>query len=275
MPTCPKCGSPMKIKYLSSRLYVCTGYPSGNKCYEQLTIKDDEALSIGEIAADMAISGFLVNSDERRKEQTQLRKSGSMLSKLAKESKYLSDKERVQLCNSAEIIERLATAAEKSKKVLKAQEDAEKKRVEQRHAKVLQILRAKYAPEGWQESLKIGAAMSIVRGDDRLRGGPYEVIRNEMRRIDKNYGTDTWHRSALSLIKEEINTIYRDAYGGVARHYSHEKEPIEVMTNQFIDDVEQTMSKETNNVNELIEELNSFMVRHQLIEANKSSTKQS
>lgn len=267
MKTCDKCGSNMKVKYSNgTRHYQCSNY----KCHTAILINDEEILSITNMAEDMAESGFFVDSNLRRKEQTQLRKVATSLSKMAAENQYLSNSQRESLRNSADIIERLATATEKSKKVLKQQEEAEKLRVEKRYKQAKTMLN----DNGYQldpsysidEYLRHGVAMAIVTKQFWSVRDPYEHVRKEMRYID-NRGVGGG-RTVKEYLSNEIYRLYRDGLDSAITGISRETEPVDLLVSKFINDVAKTREEEANRIDKMMEEIKSFLVKHQLIEAN-------
>lgn len=211
MKPCPKCGRPMTIALDGDRrVWRCPGWYSlgGDTCLTSEPIPDNKALSIAEIAENMArYSG--TSSIDRRNEQANYRRLAGGLGNLAT-SRYLSARERETLSAARDVLERLATAAERAKRDKHRQEKDEQQRKEQRHREA-----AKLAPDLFAGAdLAERALNTLALADILNRHAPWSA---------------GWVRLAGEDLDSEINGEFNDFLRELIREVSWHTDPVAAM----------------------------------------------
>ena len=133
MPKCPDCGSPMRIALLgSNRQYECSSNSlfKIEHCWGTIDIDPKKDLSMTEISENL-VSDY-AGSDDRRKEQTNLKRTETGLQQCEdRYGRFLSKKEIKALQAAQKIVSKYRTAVEKSKEAkirIERQEKAERER---------------------------------------------------------------------------------------------------------------------------------------------------
>ncbi len=152
-PSCPRCGSPMQLRLEGGRrVWRCPNYwRFTSSCQGTVPIPDSERLDIRTIAQAQAADRYFSTRDgieSARKKQAGLRRTATSLRSEALDSPYLSSLERDRLAEASEILERLASAAERAKDELKRLEKEENQRLEAA-ARQADLARAKEFLQGF------------------------------------------------------------------------------------------------------------------------------
>lgn len=211
MKQCPECGRPMSLHRDGHiREWRCVGWYSlgGDICRASQTIPADKALPVAEIAEDMA-RHFATSSTDRRNEQANYRRLAGGLGNLAS-MRYLSARESEALSVARDILERLATAAERAKRDKHRQEKDEQQRKAQRHREAANLARDIFAGADLAERALNTLALAEVLN----RHGPWSA---------------GWVRRAGEDVDREINAKFNHLLCELISEVSWRIDPVPAM----------------------------------------------
>ncbi len=200
-PKCPKCGKPMKIETVGNfRQYQCSSNSILNPkyCWGSIDIDPKKILSMTEISNNLAINPF-TRSDERRKEQTSLKRTETGLQQCEDRYKrFLSEKEIKSLHAAQAIVSKYRTAVEKSKNIAVQIEKKEKLENERLHRKQL-IEKADKFLNGLNQD---EALLKCETFDQFANGKRNSTLRDRIYFFKKNPQTSQFNSLKIEIAKE-------------------------------------------------------------------------
>lgn len=267
MPNCPECERPMRISVLRlhgprSRKWSCPN--SG--CGKMVHIEDHDIIPIESMVEAMAASLFFNDSDKHLKKQAKYRRIAgginSLLNeKLGNDTDYLTNDNIESLKEASRLLERLASAAERSKKELKNLELIEKHRVLDRAAKATQLITAHFQSEDLITKTQNTIIMLLI-ADNYYSSLPIRTydIESAIKRAED------WNKDVTEELTTFLNGEFKDACQRLGSYFSHGHEPIDELVNKSI---EKSIEKRDVCLKPSLDVLN--MIDHQLkIEASKN-----
>ncbi len=276
MPRCPLCGKPMRLERQSRnsgrtdpgfREWVCADfYGLSTSCRGRIPVEPTAQIGVNAIAQSLAAFPSFEGSDAQRKSQGTARRLASGIERLMANS-YLSDPEIATLRDAAEILNRLGTAAELAKKILKHAEQEEERRRKARRAEAQKALRERYPlPEGVRSSLPLVLAMDSVR-TERWRTPLQQQLASEMRK--PSWRTE---RNAEAGILELIRDRYTEIVSAIESYAEARIEPVPTLLAPVFEELDRALREESERSAPIVEGVSVFLVQKKLESANASPT---
>lgn len=267
---CPTCGAPRRLegqgagRVLRCRSWGCKQSPE--------RIPDDD-LTIKQIAEGMALESYYGKSDAKRKEQAKARRAASTVQGFAG-SPYLSTSEAETLRAAVAILERIGTAAELAKKVLKRKEEAEALRLAGRKNMARDILLPRLKlPDSIPEALPLVLAMTTA--DPSASRSPLNIetaIIDSLARVDRRLTIKTVEGD----IRWELVYAWEYLRDCIVSHIAFSETPdAATMARQYIEEVEKALSSPelAAQVAELMGQITPKLVQERLEKANPNAGK--
>ncbi|MCP5439693.1 MAG: hypothetical protein H6958_03585 [Chromatiaceae bacterium] len=190
---------------------------------------------------------------------TTLRKQSSELGPL------LDDDERAALDNAARVLDRWTGKAERAFKAKHRTEQEEHKRQEQRRNRTLEALRARYGGDSLDEQIRHACAMAKLDGYSSDIPGS---LRNAMRWIEN--ATRTRPRmDAGRYLRNELKDCVNEGMRSIADTIAYRTEPVADLLHKAFERLDGTIVRDNAETRELITEVRAFLVRQQIVQANK------
>jgi len=190
---------------------------------------------------------------------TTLRKQSSQLGPL------LDDNERDALDNAARVLDRWTGKAERAFKAKHRMEQEEQKRQEHRRHQTLEALRARYGGDSPDELIRHACALAKL--DDYSSGIPGS-LRNAMRWIENATRTRPG-MDAGRYLRNELRNRVNEGMRSIADTIAYRTEPVPDLLHKAFERIDGTIVRDDTETSELITEVRAFLVRQQIVQANK------
>ncbi len=206
------------------------------------------------------------NADSLRRQKAAIKRVVNSLRKQVSElGPLLDDDEKAALEHAARVLDRWTGKAERAFEAKHQTEQAEAARRQQRLRDALQALRTRYAGDAPEEQVRRTGAMT---GQGAYPEDFVDWLRREMALLDsrarKYPGTD-----AGKALRNALQHRFDEAMHAIADEVAYRTEPLSDLLPPVIARIDDAMAENEAETNELIAETRAFLVRHQLVQANK------
>ena len=190
---------------------------------------------------------------------TNLRKQSSELGPL------LDDDERAALDSAARVLDRWTGKAERAFKAKRRTEQDEYRRQEQRRNQTLEALRARYGGDSLDDQIRHACAMAKL--DDYSSDIPGS-LRKAMGWIE----SATRERPGMNAgryLRKELEDRVNEGMRSIADTIAYRTEPVADLLHKAFAKIDGTVGRDAAETSELITEVRAFLVRQQIVQANK------
>jgi len=206
------------------------------------------------------------NAEKLRRQKAAIKRIVTTLRKQSSElGPLLDDNERAALDNAARVLDRWTGKAERAFKAKHRTEQEEQSRQEQRRNRAFEALRARYGGDSPDEQIRHACAMAKL--DDYSSDIPGS-LRNAMGWIE----SATPERPGMNAgryLRNELKDRVNEAMRSIAGSIAYRTEPVADLLHTVFERIDGTIHKDDAKTSELITEVRTFLVRQQIVQANK------
>ena len=206
------------------------------------------------------------NAEKLRRQKAAIKRIVTTLRKQSSElGRLLNDDERAALDNAARVLDRWTGKAERAFKAKHQMEQEEQRRQEQRRSRALEALRARYGDDNPDEQIRNAFAMAKLDGYSSDIPGS---LRNAIGWIE----SATRERPGMDAgryLRKELKDRVNEGMRSIADTIAYRTEPVPDLLHMAIDRIDVTIGRDDAETTELITEVRTFLVRQQIVQANK------
>jgi hypothetical protein len=206
------------------------------------------------------------NAEKLRRQKAAIKRIATTLRKQSSElGPLLDDNERAALDNAARVLDRWTGKAERAFKAKHRTELEEHRRQEQRRSRALEALRARYGGDSPDEQIRHACAMAKLDGYSIDIPGS---LRNATRGIE-NASRTRPGMDAGRYMRNDLKDRVNEGIRSIADTIAYRTEPVADLLNKAFERIDGTIVRDAAETTELITEVRAFLVRQQIVQANK------
>ena len=206
------------------------------------------------------------NAEKLRRQKAAIKRIVTTLRKQSSElGPLLDDNERAALNDAARVLDRWTGKAERAFKAKRRTEQDEHRRQEQRRNRTLEALRARYGDGSLEEQIRNACAMAKL--DDYSSDIPGS-LRHAMGWIESSTRTRPG-MDAGRYLRNELRDRVNEGMRSIADPIAYSTEPVADLLHKAVEKIDSAIHKDDAETSELITEVRTFLVRQQLVKANK------
>jgi hypothetical protein len=206
------------------------------------------------------------NAEKLRRQKAAIKRIVTTLRKQSLElGPLLNDDERDALDDAARVLDRWTGKAERAFKAKHRTEQEEHKRREQRRNRTLEALRERYGGDSLDEQIRHACAMAKLDGYSSDIPGS---LRNAMRWIENATRTRPG-MDAGRYLRNELKNRVNEGMRSIADTIAYRTEPVADLLHKAFEKIDGTVGRDAAETSELITEVRAFLVRQQIVQANK------
>ena len=206
------------------------------------------------------------NAEKLRRQKAAIKRIVTTLRKQSSElAPLLDDNERAALDNAARVLDRWTGKAERAFQVKHRTEQEEQRHQEQRRNRTLEALRTRYGGDSPDEQIRNACAMAKLDGYSSDIPGS---LRNAMGWIE----SATRERPGIDAgryLRNELRDRVNEGMRSIADAIAYSTEPEADLLHKAFERIDSAIHKADAETSELITEVRTFLVRQQIVQANK------